>query len=81
MKTPKHSVGEVVIVCDNFDSEKSALLIEEVIIKKKEVRYVGHDAGGNGINAYDREEFDYSDGREPCYAIIASVGMYNEKEN
>lgn len=79
MKTPKHSVGEVVIVCDNFDTEKSALLIEEVIIKKKEVRYVGHDAGGNDIIVYDKEEFDYSDDREPCYTIIASIGMYNEE--
>lgn len=79
MKTPKHSVGEVVIVCDNYGGEKSALLIEEVIIKKKEVRYVGHDAGGNDIIAYDREEFDYSDDREPCCTIIASIGMYNEE--
>lgn len=80
MKTPKHSVGEVVIIIDDYnDGDKSALLIEEVIFKKKEVRYVGHDAGGDDIIVYDREEFDYSDDREPCITIIASIGMYNEE--
>lgn len=83
MKTPKHSVGEVVIISDYYLEEVRAVIIEQVIITKKEIRYKGKlsfNAERAEIYFYDKDEFDYSNGCEPNVIIIKTIGMYGEDD-
>lgn len=81
MRLPIHSVGEVVIVTDDCE-RVGAVIISEVIIRKNEVAYKADlslfDGDEREIFVYDDKEFDHTDGREPLFTIISTVGTYNE---